>query len=142
MPTEALNGRIVLTAFTNEGGVPVNPQPDALDYTTHNGVIIKTPDGTQKPWYPPVVVVETPAEAPLSRLEFRRLFTFAERMAIDNAVQGAMTDLEFATFRTLMKDFDAAQDIHLSHLDVIMGVGVLEEMGFIAAGRAEEILTS
>ena len=142
MPTEALNGRIVLTAFTNEGGVPVNPQPDALDYTTHNGVVIKTPDGTQKPWYPPVVVVETPAAAPLTRLAFRRMFTFAERMAIDNAVQGAMSNTEFATFRTLLKDFDAAEDVHLSNLDIIMGVQFLEEQGFIAAGRAEEILTS
>ncbi len=57
MTTEPLNGRTVLTAFSNEGGVPVVPQPPSLDYVTDYGVILLSADGKMEAaWYPQIPV--------------------------------------------------------------------------------------
>ena len=128
---------------------PIDPQPEFLDDRLppagHLHLPVRSADGrTITEWRPPQPASDPPPppEVPLTRLGFRLLFTFAERMAIDNAVQGGMSNLEFAMLKTMLKDFDSAQDVLLSNTDTIMGVQFLEEIGLIGEGRAEEILGS
>lgn len=73
----------------------------------------------------------------LSRLAFRMRFTLSERIAIDNA---ALPPEQQALVRTVMRDFDAASEIHLLNPDVIAGVRLFEQLGLITPGRADEIL--
>lgn len=80
--------------------------------------------------------------APLTLGKFRDRFTFAERVAIDNAPDN--TDLPAPTraaMRTLLKDFETASQIELDHVQTIIGVRTIEDFGLLAAGRADQILT-
>ena len=157
MTTYPLNGQTLMSGFpyydTELGKTvqpsPVSPQPASFDDRApplgHLKLPVRSADGsTITEWRPPQPAGDPtpPPETPLTRLGFRLLFTFAERMAIDNVVQGDMTNLEFAMLKTMLKDFDSAQDVLLSNTDTIMGVQFLEEIGLIGEGRAEEILGS
>ena len=73
-----------------------------------------------------------PREMQLTKLQFLRLFTTAERIAIR-----ASSDPVIVDFLQLL---DLAQDVRLDDPDTIQGVHYLESEGLIAAGRAAEIL--
>lgn len=92
------------------------------------------------------IISQTEMPAPpaqsISRLAFRRLFRFADRVAMDNAEQGEMSDGAWRTFVTLMADFSAAQEVNLDDADVIEGVTFLEGVGFIPEGDAARILAN
>jgi len=86
-------------------------------------------------------------EVPLTKYEFRKRFTAAERYAIDafNASfesNGALTEEQKAAIRTSQEDYKAAQAVALSDAATIAGVQMYESIGLIAAGRAAEILTN
>lgn len=78
---------------------------------------------------------------PITKLQFRQLFTFMERVTIDNIefnpnfpgfVKGAVN--------TMLKDLSMAEEINLTHPEIISGVNMLEQFGVIAQGRAAQIL--
>lgn len=73
-----------------------------------------------------------PREMQLTKLQFLRLFTTAERIAIR-----ASSDPVIVDFLQLL---DLAQDVRLDDPDTVQGVHYLESEGLIAAGRAAEIL--
>jgi hypothetical protein len=73
----------------------------------------------------------------LTRLQFRFRFTLPERIAIDAM---NLPPEQQAVVRTIMRDFDAATEIHLNNPDVVAGVRAFEQFGLIAQGRADEIL--
>lgn len=82
-----------------------------------------------------------PAPRVMTKLEFRRLFTLGERIAIDNApdnpdlpaqVRGAM--------RTMLSDLALAEQVHLDDADVIAGVNAMATFGLITAERAAQVL--
>ena len=75
---------------------------------------------------------ETPREMQLTKLQFLRLFTTAERIAIR-----ASSDPVIVDFLQLL---DLAQDVRLDDPDTVQGVHYLEAEGLIAHGRAHEIL--
>jgi len=75
---------------------------------------------------PPIVIV--------SPLEFRRLFTQAERIAI---TQAGYTD---AQVRVFLDDAAAADEINLSHDEVTTGVAYLQATGLVTADRAAAVL--
>jgi hypothetical protein len=79
----------------------------------------------------------------VTKYQFRQLFTTAERVAIDNA--GANTAIP-ANYRamlvTIMKDLELSQTVILTNPAVAQGVGFLETLGLIAAGRAARILAN
>jgi hypothetical protein len=82
---------------------------------------------------------------PITKLEFRRRFTFEERMSIDEfnvtyMNNGLLTDEQKKTIRTNLEDYNKATDIVLSDPSTIAGVVMYEQLGLIAQGRAEEIL--
>lgn len=82
-----------------------------------------------------------PSPRILTPLQFRRLFTLNERVAVDNfATNPDLSDQQKAVLTTLTKDFDAAQEIDLDDPDTQAGIQTLEAYGLLAEGRAAEIL--
>lgn len=81
----------------------------------------------------PTLGIEAPAvvRLALSRLEFRRLFTFSERVAVDSSADPVV--------RTFCTDLSLAESVNLDDADVVAGLAYLEGAGLIAAGRADEI---
>ena len=71
---------------------------------------------------------------PLTRLEFLRRFTSAERIAIR-----ASTDPVVVDFLSLL---DAAQEVRTDDADTVAGIGYLATTGLLAAERAAEILSA
>lgn len=128
-------GRIIRDA----DGVQVAPtsNPESQDYTDY---LAWCADGNApKLGEEPAV---DPATRILTKLEFRRRFTMSERITLDAAVAGLNPLLPaevVAGLRTMQKDLELAEQIDLDDADVIYGLGVLEQIGLIAAGRADEI---
>ncbi len=73
-----------------------------------------------------------PREMQLTKLQFLRLFTTAERIAIRASSDPVIVDF--------MQLLDLAQDVRLDDPDTVQGVHYLESEGLIAPGRAAEIL--
>jgi hypothetical protein len=96
------------------------------------------------------IPAQDPVVAPSKKfnlLGFRRLFTKAERAAIEwAAVDRADQPIEHrqaaAALRSTLKDQEQAEFIDLTDPDTIEGVQTLEVMGLIGKGRAAEILSS
>ncbi len=77
----------------------------------------------------------------LSKLAFRRLFTFEERLAFDNfETSSTLTDEQKQYLRTLTKDFELADEIDMADPDTASGLAYLESCGILDAGRAAQIL--
>lgn len=122
-------------------------------FTINTGVVVRDADGVQvapvddptdaghveyQAWLdagnePTIAIATLPSDKPrvISRLDFRRLFSFAERVGIDASADPVV--------RTFLTDLSMAQDVSLDHPDVLAGLGYLEQAGHIAAGRAAEI---
>jgi len=75
---------------------------------------------------------EIPREIQLTKLQFLRRFTTAERIAIRASTNPVIVDF--------MQLLDLAQDVRLDDPDTIQGVNYLEGLNLLAAGRAAEIL--
>ena len=80
------------------------------------------------------IVEPAPVQRTLSKLEYLRRFTTAERVAI-RAAASANPVLD-----DYLKLMELAQEINLDDPDTIAAVGMLEQAGLIAAGRAVEVL--
>lgn len=83
----------------------------------------------------------------IRRLSFRNRFTMAEKVAIElAALDNSSAPMEIraraATLRAYMKDMEAAEAVDLTHEATQAGVRMLEAAGLIAAGRADEILST
>ena len=81
---------------------------------------------------------ETPADEPVSRtltkLEYLRRFTVEERVAIRAASE---QNPVLADYLQLM---ELAQEINTGDPDTIAAVTMLEQVGLLAEGRAQEVL--
>lgn len=81
----------------------------------------------------------------LTKLEYRRLFTFEERMAIDSFTANYL-DIAFlsaeqkSAIRTSLQDYADAQDINLDDADTVRGIGLYVQFGLIAPHRISEVL--
>ena len=122
---------------------------DKLDGQVHpdlHGEFVQVPDTTEigfvkngKKYEAPVVeeveIQEAPPPAPsLSKLEFLRRFTRAERIALRGAVA---TDPVVADFMHLL---DLASAVELTDAELIDALAYLEKKSLLAAGRKDEIL--
>lgn len=74
---------------------------------------------------------------PLSRYEFRQLFTFDERVAVDNS-----EDARVRTMRSDLNSLGPDERVHHDNPQITGGVALLEGLGLIGAGRADEILSA
>lgn len=87
----------------------------------------------ERPAYvPPEIVL--PELPPLERIEFLRLFTQTERIAIREA---AKTDLVIEDYQYML---DNSSLVLLSDPDIVSDVSYLEQLGLIGNGRAAQIL--
>jgi hypothetical protein len=77
----------------------------------------------------------------LSKLQFRRLFTLNERMALDGFEGSTAPDLVKQTLRTIKADFDAAKYISLDDPMTQQAINAFEQMALIGTGRAAQILS-
>ena len=115
---------------------------DSTQWAEQNlgGTWIELPDGAGIGWTwdgstatPPT----QPAPAPRLRLtkrEFRKQFTFAEKQAIYTAAETSVD------VRIFLDDLMAAEHIDCDNADTVASVNALETNGLIATGRADEIL--
>lgn len=79
----------------------------------------------------------------IPKYEFRKLFTLNERVAIDNVQSNPAIPAQYkAILYTINKDLEVSSEVQLYNPDVINGVGLLEQIGLIAPGRAAQILTN
>lgn len=84
---------------------------------------------------------------PISKLQFRNLFTLQERMAIDEfnvnfESMPSLTAQDKSMIRTSLEDYRTAEYISLANASTVAGVQLYETLGLIAAGRAAIILAS
>lgn len=79
----------------------------------------------------------------LTKFQFRKLFTMAERIAVDNAQYSSkLSSTQKATVATVVKDLDSSAEVHLGTPDVTNGVGYLASVGLITPQRAQRILAN
>jgi hypothetical protein len=126
--TEIATGKVAIT-YTND--VPLSyGRADWDDPALFEHVAVASPE-------PP----PRPPKAPMTKWQFRSLFTLAERVLCDNAADNAAVPVEYVpVLRTMNLDFAAAEEIDPSLPDVQAGVRLLETLGLLGAGRADDIL--
>jgi hypothetical protein len=126
--TEIATGKVALT-YTND--VPLSyGRADWDDPARYSHVVVPEPEPPPRPYKPL-----------LTKWQFRSLFTLPERVACDNAPDNPAIPAEYrAMLRTMNLDFAAAQEIDPSLPDVQAGVRLLESLGLLGPGRADDIL--
>ena len=83
----------------------------------------------------PEIEISTAPALPMSKLDFLKRLTFAERVAIETAAE---TDAEV---RVVKQSLLAADEIKLDDSEMIAGIGLYVSKGFITESRALEILS-
>lgn len=115
-------------AFKYDAEAPIewNEYPFALyDHEPH-------PHENAEPPPPPP---PAPLHMRLTKLEFLRRFSQAERIAMRNA---AAQSPEMHDYMAML---ELAEEIFLDDADTVAGVTLLESVGIIAPGRATEVLS-
>lgn len=83
------------------------------------------------------------ADRVLTKYQFRKLFTFSERISIDNfAMNQTLSAQNKAVLATIMKDLEVSGVVELDNPDVAQGIGFLEQVGLIGTGRAAQIISN
>lgn len=92
-----------------------------------------------RPPVPPAVPQSDPVPEPavLTVLQLRRLFTFAEKVALEDAIKNGNSAV-----KVLMDDLSAADFVDLSDPLVIEGIQFLVQHEFLTQARAEQILNN
>lgn len=83
------------------------------------------------------------SERVLTKYQFRKLFTFTERVNIDNfAMNPNISAQNKAVLSTIMKDLEVSGEVQLDLPDVSAGIQFLEQVGLLATGRAAQIIAN
>lgn len=110
---------------------------DSLDWT--GGDALPSQDDldlwiSENPGYDPAM--------DLTKYQFRQLFTLDEKVAIDNFKDNTNIQANYkAILVTILKDLELSEVVHLDNPQVAQGVGILEQLGLLAVGRAAQILS-
>lgn len=118
----------IVQRLTDMDGNTVNPPSGTASWVvnanpTQPTWALATPD-----------VANPPASRVVTKLEYLRLFTQEERVAIRTAAKAN------AVLEDYMELLALAEIVDLSDADTVAGVNALEMAGLIAPGRAQEIL--
>jgi hypothetical protein len=108
-------------------------------------IVIGSPNPLTQEQLHPSVVVQPSINMPLilTKYQFRKLFTLAERTAIDNIqYNSAFSGSIKATVTTLQKDLEVSGEVDLHLADTVAGIKFLESVGLIKAGRAAQIIAN
>jgi len=91
----------------------------------------------------PTVTVPNPTPLILTKFQFRKLFTTAERVIIDNIQFSSnfSTAVKF-TVTTMQKDLENSGDVDLHLIDVVQGVTFLYQIGILTQVRMNRILAN
>lgn len=92
------------------------------------------PDLAAEEWSPPILNFIRKPGVVLTKLAYLRRFTAAERIAIRAAAK------QSAALEDYLGMLEVAEEIRLFDTDTVAAVGMLEQAGLIAPGRAAEIL--
>jgi len=82
----------------------------------------------------PEVIISTPPTPPLSKLDFLKRLTFAERVAIETATE---TDPEV---RVVKQSLLAADEIRVDDPEMVAGIALYVSKGLIPESRIAEIM--
>ena len=124
-----------------------NKQPIAYLDDTYAGIVWneldQTPNPTQVELDLLIKSLSPGQNRILTKYQFRKLFTFNERLAIDNfATNTNISAQNKAVLSTIMKDLDVSGEVQLDNPDVAQGVQFLETVGLLGTGRAAQILSN
>jgi hypothetical protein len=79
----------------------------------------------------------------VTKYQFRKLFTVAERIALDNyATNASLSDQNKATLNTIMTDLSESGVVELDNPDVINGVNFIASIRLITSDRPARILAN
>mgnify|MGYP003474703399 FL=1 len=79
----------------------------------------------------------------ITKFQFRKLFTFNERLAIDNIEYNtALSGSIKAAVQTMQKDVDVSAMVDLHLPDVIAGINFIVSIGVLSPGRGARILAN
>lgn len=79
----------------------------------------------------------------ITKFQFRKLFTFNERLAIDNVQYNtALSGSVKAAIMTMQKDVDVSAIVNIHMPEVIAGVNFLCTVGILSPQRAARILSN
>lgn len=109
-----------------------------MEYTEEtlpDGMIKRTYSNGAIEIYKPVQDEQIPPNPTISKLKFLSLFTNEE---LATFLSTAKTNVAVEVFKMLL---DAAKDVNLTDDRTIGGVQMLEQLGILASGRANEILS-
>ena len=112
-------------AYQYQADAPI--EWSGMEFATHDHTaqVEITPEGD---------IVGTVTGRVMTKLEFLRRFTQAERVAIRTVAKSNVVLEDY------MAMIDLAQEIDTADADTAAGVQMLEQVGLIAEGRAAEIL--
>ena len=86
----------------------------------------------------PTTTPSTPLE--VTKFQFRKLFTFNERLAVDNIQYNtALSGSVKAAVSTMQKDVEVSAVVNLHMPDVIAGINFLTSIGILSPQRAIRI---
>jgi hypothetical protein len=107
-------------------------------------IVIGSPNPlTQEQLHPAIVQPSINMPLILTKFQFRKLFTLAERTMIDNIqYNSGFSGSIKATVTTLQKDLEVSGEVDLHLADTIAGIKFLESVGLIKAGRAARIISN
>ena len=80
----------------------------------------------------------------LTKYQFRKLYTFSERVAIDNVDTNPNPNISAqhkAIVRTIMNDLNLSGEVQMYNPDVLAGVTLMEQPGLIGPGRSAQIMS-
>lgn len=84
-----------------------------------------------------IKVYDAPKNPTLTPLQLRRLFTFSEKVALEDAIRAGNSAV-----KVLMDDLSAAEFVDLSDPLVITGLQLLVQQEFLTQERADQILAN
>lgn len=110
--------------------------------TLGNSTAAEIAAASSSPTVPNVVISDT-TPLIITKFEFRKLFTLAERTLIDNIQYNSnFSGPVKAVVNTILTDLNVSGDVNLHLLDVVQGVMYLKQIGILTAARAERILAN
>ena len=78
----------------------------------------------------------------LTKYQFRKLYTFNERVAVDNVDTNPNISAQHrAIVRTIMNDLNTSGEVQMYNPDVLAGVTLMEQLGLIGPGRGAQIIS-
>ena len=124
-----------------------NKQPISYLNDTYEGIVWNELDPTSNPtqmeldsWIRALSIDQSQI---LTKYQFRKLFTLEERIAIDNFQTNPNLPQQVKdALNTIMTDLTVSGSVELFNPDVSSGVHFLEQVGLLAAGRADQIMSN